>query len=54
MPEFIVTIKRPQLTPEERAKRMEEVKRAAYQFVLATEKMKLQNAQIKNKRKGEL
>ena len=50
MAEVIVTIKRPQLTPEERAKRMEEVKRAAYQFVLATEKLKQQNAQIKKQK----
>lgn len=35
-----VTINRPVLTDEERAKRMEEVKRAAVQLVLATEKAK--------------
>ena len=35
-----VIINRPVLTDEERAKRMEEVKRAAVQLVLATEKAK--------------
>lgn len=36
----IVTVKRPELTAEERAKRMEEIKRAAVRLVLATEKAK--------------
>lgn len=36
----IVTIQRPELTPEERAKRMEEIKRAAVRLVLETEKAK--------------
>ena len=47
MVEVIVTVTRPQLTPEEREKRMEEIKRAAYQYVLETEKLKRRNAQIK-------
>lgn len=36
----IVTVIRPELTPEERAKRMEAIKRAAVQLVIATEKAK--------------
>ena len=47
MAEVIVTITRPQLTPEERQKRMEAIKRAAYQLVLETEKAKKRNAQNK-------
>lgn len=47
MPEFIITISRPQLTPEERAKRMEEIKEAAVQLVLEMEKAKKRNAQSK-------
>ena len=50
MAEFIVTITRPQLTPEEREKRMEEIKRAAYQFVLAKERARIQKEQNKNKK----
>lgn len=49
MAEVIVTITRPQLTPEERQKRMEVIKRAAYQLVLETEKAKQRKAQTKNK-----
>lgn len=37
----IVTIYRPELTTKERAKRMEEIKRAATRLVLETEKAKL-------------
>ena len=33
----IITVSRPQLTPEERALRMEEIKKAAVDLVLATE-----------------
>ena len=36
----IVTVTRPELTTEERAKRMEEIKQAAARLVLATEKIK--------------
>ena len=36
----IITVKRPILTEEERAKRMEEIKRAAVELVLATERAK--------------
>ena len=43
MPEIIVTITRPQLTPEEREKRMEAIKRAAYQLVLEMEKEKMRS-----------
>lgn len=36
----IITVSRPQLTPVERARRMEEIKRAAVDLVLATEAAK--------------
>jgi hypothetical protein len=36
----IVTVTRPNLTDEERAKRMEEIKQAAIKLVLETEKAK--------------
>lgn len=36
----IVHITRPELTPEERAKRMEAIKKAAVNLVVATEKAK--------------
>lgn len=36
----IVTVTRPQLTGEERAKRMEEIKKAAVRLVFETEKAK--------------
>lgn len=36
----IVTVIRPELTPEERARRMEEIKQAAVRLVIATEKAK--------------
>ena len=52
MAEVIVTITRPQLTPEERQKRMEAIKRAAYQLVLETEKTKKRNAQNNKNMKG--
>lgn len=37
----IVHITRPELTPEERAKRMEAIKQAAVKLVLETEKQKM-------------
>ena len=46
---MIVThVHRPELTPEERAKRMEEIKRAATRLILETEKTKI----LKNRRKS--
>lgn len=36
----IVIVHRPQLTTEERERRMEEIKRAAVQLYIATEKVK--------------
>lgn len=41
----IVTIIRPELTDEERARRMEEIKRATARLVLETEKTKRRKAQ---------
>lgn len=41
----IITISRPELTAEERAKRMEEIKKAAIRLVLETEKAKLRKTQ---------
>lgn len=41
----IVIIHRPELTPEERAKRMEVIKQAATQLILETEKAKKRKAQ---------
>lgn len=38
----IVTVKRPNLTAEERAKRMEQIKQAAIRLVIETEKVKKQ------------
>lgn len=38
----IVTVTRPELTPEERAKRMERIKAAAVRLVQETEKRKKQ------------
>jgi hypothetical protein len=35
-----ITIQRPDLTPEERAKRMEEIKQATARLVIATEQCK--------------
>lgn len=35
-PAVIVTVHRPELTPEERAKRMEEIKKAATALIVAT------------------
>jgi hypothetical protein len=35
-----ITVTRPELTPEERAKRMEAIKQAAVRLVLETEKIK--------------
>lgn len=35
-PRAIVTVHRPELTPEERAKRMEEIKQAATGLIMAT------------------
>lgn len=34
-PTVIVTVRRPELTPEERARRMEEIKRAATDLIVA-------------------
>jgi hypothetical protein len=42
----IVTVQRPQLTEEERAKRMEEIKQAAVALVIAT--MKNESRKAKN------
>lgn len=36
----IIIVHRPELTPEERAKRMEEIKQATIDFVIATERRK--------------
>lgn len=44
---IVISIHRPELTAEERAKRMEEIKKAAARLVLQTEKSKI----IKNRRK---
>ena len=38
---IVSTIHRPELTPEERARRMEEIKRTAVRLVLETEKAKI-------------
>lgn len=38
---ILTTVIRPTLTPEERAKRMEEIKRTAVRLVLETEKAKI-------------
>jgi len=40
----IVTVTRPVLTDEERAKRMEQIKQAAARLVIETEKAKLRKA----------
>ncbi len=40
----IVTVSRPQLTPVERARRMEEIKKAAVDLVIATEMAKRKKA----------
>lgn len=37
---IISTVSRPQLTPEERARRMKEIKKAAVDLVIATEMAK--------------
>ena len=39
-----ITVHRPELTAEERARRMEEIKQAAIRLVLETEKAKLRKA----------
>lgn len=39
----VITVIRPELTREERARRMEEIKRAATRLVLETEKVKQRN-----------
>lgn len=36
----IITVRRPELTPEERAQRMEAIKQAAVKLVLETERQK--------------
>lgn len=40
----ITTVSRPQLTPVERARRMEEIKKAAVELVIATEMAKRKKA----------
>lgn len=35
---YVIRIQRPELTPEERAKRMEAIKKATIQLVIAAEK----------------
>ena len=45
----IVTITRPQLTAEEREKRMTEIKQAAIRLVIATEKAKQTKIHRRNK-----
>ena len=42
----IITIRRPVLTPEERARRMEEIKTAAVNLILATEQNKRRKARL--------
>lgn len=42
-----IIIHRPELTEEERAKRMEEIKRAAVQLVIATERSKQERKEAK-------
>ena len=42
----IVTVNRPELTPEERARRMEEIKKAATRLVLETEKAKAKKSKV--------
>ena len=42
----IVTVRRPELTDAERAKRMEEIKKAAIRLVIETEKAKARKKQI--------
>lgn len=44
----VSTIHRPVLTPEERAKRMEEIKQAAARLVIATEKAKMRKHKNNN------
>lgn len=46
----VVIVHRPVLTDEERAKRMEEIKQATIDLVIATEKAKLQKQKERNKR----
>ena len=40
MKNYIVRIHRPELSDEERAKRMKQIEKAAIQLILATEKVK--------------
>lgn len=47
-PEFIITVSRPVLTEEERAKRMEAIKKAAVELVLSTESAKRQRELSQN------
>lgn len=44
-PTVIVTVHRPELTPEERARRMEEIKQAAKELIMA--QMKAQGVKLK-------
>ena len=39
-PEFIITVTRPDLTPEERARRMKRIHDAAARLIVATEQAK--------------
>ena len=40
MSKYIIKVHRPELTPEERARRMERIKQAAIQLIVATERQK--------------
>lgn len=40
MNKYIIKVHRPELTTEERAKRMEQIKQAAIQLIVATERRK--------------
>ena len=55
MPKFIITSSRPVLTDEERAKRMEIIKKAAIDLIIATEreKAKRKEAERLEKEKNE-
>lgn len=44
MKKYIARVHRPELSDEERAKRMEQIKQAAIQLILATDKAKGANA----------
>ena len=42
----IITVRRPNLSPEERVKRMEEIKQATIKLILATEKAKARKSSL--------